>query len=164
MNSNLRTLTAIAFMLILIAGITGCTRDPNPANPAAAETSDEESAVQLTLADTYNNVRNGAHLIISYDAASNAFQGTVKNTTGATLPQVRVEVHLSNGVELGPTTPVDLAPGAQIPVTLIASGPPFDKWTAHPEVGSSNAEGSGGEHGTEGAEGGGEHGQGDGHN
>ena len=150
MKHYLRILTAIAFMLILIAGIIGCTRDDETSdtgeNPVAAGASDEESTVQLALIDTYDNVRNGAHLIMSYDAATNSFKGTVKNTTGAILPQVRVEVHLSNGVELGPTPPVDLAPGEQIPIELMAEGAPFDKWTAHPEVGGSGAE-SGGEHG-----------------
>ena len=157
----------IAITSVLIAGVIGCSRTDEVSdetvesqvttNPVAAGESDEESKVQLALTDTYDNVRNGAHLILSYDAASNSFKGTVKNTTDAILPQVRVEVHLSNGVELGPTTPVDLAPGAQIPVELMAEGPPFDKWTAHPEVGSSGAEG-GGEHGEHG-----EHGEGEGH-
>lgn len=125
-----------------------------------AETDSEESTVQLSLSDTYDNVRNGAHLIMSYDAATNAFEGTVKNTTSTILSQVRVEVHLSNGVELGPTSPVDLAPGEQIPIVLIAEGPTFDRWTAHPEVGpmsssgGEGAEGAGGEH-AGGAEGGG---------
>ena len=160
MNSHLRILTAVAFTLILIAGITGCTRDDETSetgeNPVATGASDEESTVQLALTDTYDNVRNGAHLIMAYDAATNSFEGTVKNTTGATLPQVRVEIHLSNGVELGPTPPVDLALGEEIPITLMAEGGPFDTWTAHPEVGGSSAE-SGGEGG---AEGGGEHGEG----
>jgi hypothetical protein len=136
MNSHLRILTAIAFMLVLIAGIIGCTRDDETSepgeNPVAADTSDEESAVQLTLTDTYDHVRNGAHLIMSHDEATNSFKGTVKNTTGAILPLVRVEIHLSKGgvttAELGPTTPEDLAPGEQIPIVLMAEGPPFDKW------------------------------------
>ena len=162
----------IAIVSVLIAGIIGCSdtdehthqfgdTDGNlaSANPIAVDVGDEESAVQLGLADTYDSIRAGAHLILAYDAATNSFKGTVKNTTGAILPQVRVEVHLSNGVELGPTTPNDLAPGEQIPVTLIAEGPPFDRWTAHPEVGS-GGEGAG-EHGGEGGgEGGGEHGEG----
>ena len=70
----------------------------------------------------------------------------LKNTTDAILPQVRVEVHLSNGVELGPTSPVDLAPGEEILIELMAEGAPFATWTAHPEVGGSGTE-SGGEHG-----------------
>ena len=148
----------IAITFALIAGIIGCS---DTENPVIAGTSDEESTVQLSLTDTYDNVRNGAHLIMSYDAASNSFNGTVKNTTGAVLRQVRVEIHLSNGVELGPTPPVDLAPGAQIPIELMAEGPSFNKWTAHPEVGGSGAE-SGSESGTE--AGGGEHGQGNAHN
>ncbi len=152
MNHYLGILTAIAF--VLIAGITGCSSS-DTTNPMTAETDSEESTVQLTLGETYDNIRNGAHLIVSYDAATNSFKGTVKNTTNGTLTQVRVEVHLSNGVELGPTTPVDLAPSEQIPIELMAEGSTFDMWTAHPEVGPSS--GSGGEVG-------GEHGQGGSHN
>ena len=148
----------IAIVAVLIVSIIGCSGSDETsegpeehlaiANPIASGTSDEESAVQLALADTYDHVRDGAHLILAYDAATNSFKGTVKNTTGGILPQVRVEVHLSNGVELGPTTPRDLAPGEQIPVVLIAEGPSFDKWTAHPEVGGSSGGGEGsGEHG-----------------
>ena len=95
----------------------------------------EESGMQYGLDDTYDNVRAGARLIISYDQNSNTFTGTVENTTSVTLRQVRVEVHLSNGIELGPTTPVDLAPGAVANVALVASTQPFESWSAHPEVG-----------------------------
>ena len=158
----------IAIVSVLIASIIGCSGSDETSgdaeenlatsNPIAVDAGDEESAVQLALTDTYDSIRAGAHLILAYDAATNSFKGTVKNTTGAILPEVRVEVHLSNGVELGPTTPIDLAPGQQIPVELIAEGPPFDKWTAHPEVGGSGGEG-GGEHGEgeDGEHGGGGH-------
>lgn len=163
----------IAIVSVLIASIIGCSGTDETSddteehlattNPVAAGASDEESAVQLALTDIYDNIRAGAHLIMAYDAATTSFKGTVKNTTGAILPQVRVEVHLSNGVELGPTPPIDLAPGQQIPIELMAEGPSFDKWTAHPEVGGSGGEGTGGGEGGEGGEDGGEHGQG-GHN
>ncbi len=53
---------------------------------------------------------------------------------------VRVEVHLSNGIELGPTTPVDLAPGQMASVTLPASDQPFDTWNPHAEVGPQGIE------------------------
>lgn len=155
----------IVIASVLIASIIGCSGSDETsgdteenlvaANPIAVDAGDEESALQLGLTDTYDSIRAGAHLILAYDAATNSFTGTVKNTTGAILPQVRVEVHLSNGVELGPTTPQDLAPGEQIPVKLMAEGPAFDKWTAHPEVGGSEG---GGEHGGEGEDG--EHGGG----
>ena len=100
-----------------------------------AEGEGEESGTQYGLDDTYDNVRAGARLIISYDADANAFTGTVENTTTGTLAQVRVEVHLSNGIELGPTTRVDLAPGEKVEVVLEASEQPFETWSAHPEVG-----------------------------
>ena len=163
MKRNFGILIAIAS--VLITGIIGCSGNDEMSespstdlitmNPSAAGASDEESTVQLALTDTYDNIRNGAHLIMAYDAASNSFKGTVTNTTGSILPQVRVEIHLSNGVELGPTPSIDLAPDETRPIVLQAMGPPFDMWTAHPEVGPST--GSGGEGG---AEGGGEHGQG----
>ena len=95
----------------------------------------EESGAQYMPGDTYDEVRAGARLVLSYDSAANTFTGTVENTTWATLSRVRVEVHLSNGTELGPTTPVDLAPGQSVGVTLPATSQPFTSWSAHPEVG-----------------------------
>ena len=95
----------------------------------------EESGTQFMLNETFDEVRAGARLVLSYESNANAFIGTVENTTGATLSQVRVEVHLSNGTELGPTTPVDLAPGQVIDITLPATSQPFTSWSAHPEVG-----------------------------
>ncbi len=120
----------------------------------------EEGGSGLALDQTFDMVRAGARLIMSYDAHSNAFFGTVVNTTSADLTRVRIEVHLSNGIELGPTTPVDLAAGAAMNVILPASAQPFDGWTPHAEVGASEGGGeSGGEHGS-GGEGGSEGGGG----
>lgn len=110
----------------------------------------EESATQYGLDETFDMVRAGARLVLRYAAATQTFTGTVENTTGATLQQVRVEVHLSNGVELGPTTPQDLAPGQTIPVTLSATGQVFDGWTPHAEVGPQGAEQGGGSEAGEG--------------
>ena len=115
----------------------------------------EEGGNALALDETFDMVRAGARLIMSYDAAANAFVGTVANTTNATLTRVRIEVHLSNGIELGPTTPTDLPPGAVLGVILPASAQPFDGWTPHAEVGGGEG---GGEHGSGGGEGSGEHG------
>ena len=97
----------------------------------------EESGQQFAKNETYDHVRNGVRLKLVYDAKTNAFVGTVENTTNQTLSKVRVEVHLSNGIELGPTTLTDLAPDQTINVELSAAGQDFNKWSAHPEVGSS---------------------------
>ena len=126
----------------------------------------EEGSGANTLApnETFDAIRGGARLILSYDAASNAFTGTVENTTGNVLRQVRIEVHLSTGTELGPTTPIDLAPGEVATVTLPSTPESFTGWVAHAEVGS-GAEGgpSGGEgDGEGGAEGAGGEGHGPG--
>lgn len=74
---------------------------------------------------------DGAHLELAYDVATNAFVGTVKNKTNQTLSRVRVEVHLSNGTELGPTAPIDLAPGQETNIELSIAGQDFNKWSAH---------------------------------
>jgi len=96
----------------------------------------EESGTQYALSDTCDEVYNGVRLIMSYNKQSKSFNGTVENTTEKTLKKVRVEVHLSNGVELGPTTPADLEPAKNRDVNLTATGKDFEWWTAHPEVGS----------------------------
>ena len=147
LTTMLRILTAIVAVLTLLT-IISCSRTTKP----AMDEGDEESGTQLTLAETYDKVRNGARLILNYDAQSNTFKGTVENTTDETLKQVRVEVHLSNGKELGPTTPGDLAPGEKKDIQLTATSTDFEGWTAHPEVGSnehSSSEQGNGEHGEE---------------
>jgi hypothetical protein len=46
----------------------------------------------------------------------------VENVAEKILSRVRVEVHLSNGNELGPTKPINLVPGKKVDVTLSAEG------------------------------------------
>ena len=97
----------------------------------------EESGTRYTLIETCEEVRNGVQLHLTYDKSSSTFIGTIKNVSEQTAENVRVEVHLSNKVELGPTTPVDLEPGKQANVKLSAEDQSFTWWTAHAEVGSS---------------------------
>ncbi|MFC1636007.1 FxLYD domain-containing protein [Planctomycetota bacterium] len=176
MNRIQKTLAAFAVMLAVM--ISGCSSDNGTGEePDSGKSTEsrgehdrngrvehdrdgsehgeegEESGAELALNETYDKVRNGARLILAYDAQSNSFNGTVENTTDETLKRVRVEVHLSNGKELGPTTPTDLNPGEKRDVKLTATSKDFNGWTAHPEVGS-------GEHG--GTEGSGEHDSGEG--
>ncbi len=113
-------------------------------------------AESLTPDETFDAVRNGVRLKLSYHASSNSFKGTLKNTTAAVLDRVRVEVHLSNGTELGPTTPMEMAPGALVAITLPATTAAFTGWTAHAEVGGGDAEGGQSEEHRAGEEPGGE--------
>ena len=117
---------------------------------------EEGSSNMLAPDETFDMVRSGARLILSYDAPSNSFKGTVENMTSSVLNQVRIEVHLSNGTELGPTTPTSIAPGEVLAITLPATQASFTGWVAHAEVGG-GGEGSesGGEHGSDGERGGG---------
>ena len=137
-----------ASTIILVASITGCSKKEE----SNVDDGSEESNVEFALNEQYDKVRNGARLILKYDSESNAFKGTVENTTDETLKQVRVEVHLSNGKELGPTEPGDLAPGQKREILLPVEDTDFNAWTAHPEVGEGehSGEGEDGEHGREG--------------
>ena len=160
---------SIALMLAIMIIVSNCTGNEKGSNdtgsPESLESAEsahsrdtgesetaegEESGMELGLDQNYDKVRNGARLVLSYDAASNTFNGTVENTTSETLRKVRIEIHLSNGIELGPTTAVNLKPGAMKNVKIAATENKFEHWNAHPEVG-------GGEHGH--GEGEGEHGE-----
>ena len=122
-----------------------------PGGEGSNESGGEEgSGATLALDETFDETRGGARLVMSYDAPSNSFNGTVENTTNNTLSNVRIEIHLSNGTELGPTTPVDLASGEIQAVNMPATQEAFSGWIAHAEVGGGEHGGSkdsGGEHG-----------------
>ena len=94
----------------------------------------EESGVYIGVGETWDVVRRGARLVLAFERASNAFVGTVTNTTSETLCAVRVEVHLSTGTELGPTERTDVRAGQSTAVRLPTAGEAFDTWTAHPEL------------------------------
>lgn len=93
----------------------------------------EESGDYIGRNANWDTTRRGMRLTLSYNAARDAFTGTVYNTTEATICAVRVEVHLGGGPELGPTEREDLAAGQSMAVTLPADGEGFESWTAHPE-------------------------------
>jgi len=135
-HKNLSQYSIKLLLFLTIAGmafiVSACT--------SSSGGSDEESGVELALDETYDKVRNGVRLVLSFNPDNKSFNGFVENTTREILERVRVEVHLSNGVELGPTTPVDLAPGEIYDIKLLAKNFEFDSWTAHPEVGGSSTE------------------------
>jgi len=116
----------------------------------------EEGSAYLPKMTRQNQLfGNGARLVLQFDPTTQVFVGSVTNTTARTLGQVRVEVHLDNGTELGPTKRIDLRPGQTVPVELGAFGNEFNAWVSHPEAGVEEGHGVGGEEGGEGV---GEHG------
>ena len=125
MKRNRIATTALALMAIFAA----CS---SPTEPG-------ESGKRYSPTETATETRNGVELVISYNSTTEKFSGTITNTTDTTVANVRVEIHLSNGNELGPTTPVDLAANESRPVTLDASGQSFTWYSVHVEVGSSSS-------------------------
>ena len=72
---------------------------------------------------------------MSFDAERARSTGTVTNETSTTAPSVRLEVHLSNGEELGPTPRSGLAAGASREDELEGAGQQFGRRSVHLELG-----------------------------
>ncbi len=157
----------LASLLIMVIALSACNSKPksNDAEKAAAlvaekgaherdehgEGEGEESGTQFGLDEVYDELRNGTHMVLAYDAETKAFKGTVENVSDELLERVRVEVHLSNGTELGPTIQADLQPGEKRDVELAVESDDFSSWSTHAEVGNSEHSDEGeGEHSHEG--------------
>jgi hypothetical protein len=96
----------------------------------------EESGKMMAIDEVYDEVRKGTHLVLVFDIEASEFVGTVENVSDQILDRVKVEVHLSNGTVLGPTTQVDLKPGEIREINLNAGENSFQTWSTHAEVGS----------------------------
>lgn len=98
------------------------------------ESEGEEGGEYIARSEMWDMTRRGVRLKLSFDAARNAFTGTVENTTDSEICAVRIEVHLASGSELGPTERRDLDAGQSATVSLATGGEQFERWTAHPEM------------------------------
>ena len=147
------------------SGLSAFASGPQADRPESHEGGEGVYLPKMTKQDKF--FANGVRLVLEFDPATQVFVGSVTNSTARALPQVRVEVHLDNGRELGPTRRVDVGPGETVPVELGAFGNDFNAWVSHPEAGVEEGHGAGGEEGGEGAgehggrEGRGEHGGGE---
>lgn len=130
--------TAILIQFIFIG--TSCGQE-------GKEGSETDVKKMIGIEKTYDKVRNGLRMVLKYDATKGAFVGTVKNISKRVATEVRVEVHLSNGTELGPTPRVDVKPGKTIKINLSAKGNKFNKFSTHAETGTEAGHGSEGEGG-----------------
>ena len=128
---------------VLALGVFGCSGSPTEPSedhgPEGEGGEPGESGTRYAVSDTASEVRGGVELTVDYDGTREVFTGTVRNTTTATVTQVRVEIHLSNGVELGPTPRTDLAAGETKSIELDARGQSISWFSVHVEIGSSAA-------------------------
>ncbi len=127
------------------AGLSAYASGPQAGRPQSHEGGEGAYLSKMTKQDKL--FANGARLVLEFDPATKVFLGSVTNSTARTLPQVRVEVHLDNGTELGPTRRIDVGPGETVPVELGAFGNDFNAWVSHPEAGVEEGHGAGGEEG-----------------
>lgn len=141
-NRIMQTLRLAVILLTCVVLMTtvGCNNAPQE-RVHAGEGAEEEPNIRLGLTETFDTVRKGVRLILTYDKTSSSFVGTVENVSSEKVHAVRVEVHLSNGVELGPTAPKDLTPGNRLNVNLSAAGQSFTWWKAHAETFGTRGEG-----------------------
>jgi hypothetical protein len=119
-----------------------------------AEKEGEETGAKLALNAPYVKVQNSARFLLNYDPQTTSFAGTVTNATAnKKLTRVSVSIRLSNGSVLGPTVPLDLAPGQVLPVRLAAVGESaFTEYSVYPAVGAAEDAEAVGEQGGQRAE------------
>ncbi len=98
-----------------------------------------ESGNRYNPGDTAYESRSGVDLVMSHYGPGDRFEGTITNMTGSAISNVRVEIHLSNGTELGPTPNVTLAAGEMQDVELDTGGQNFAWWSVHVEIGNSGS-------------------------
>jgi len=161
----------IGILTVLVLALTACNTQPKADTAVEAEKLEaakglheadrhgegegEEDVTMLAIDEVYDVVKKGTHLVLKYDQEAKAFLGTVENVSVEMLSRVRVEIHLSNGKELGPTVAADLEPGEKRDVELVVGDVVFETWSTHAEVGDSEHSHEEGEHSHEGE---GEHG------
>ncbi len=114
--------------LVLLAALLAPACSGSPTEPSETHgpegTGGEtgESGTRYAPGDEARELRGGVELVMRFEAAAERFTGTVRNTASQTVRDARVEIHLSNGMELGPTPRVDLGAGEARPVELDARG------------------------------------------
>jgi predicted DNA-binding antitoxin AbrB/MazE fold protein len=126
MNISMRLILLSMFLLASIVFSS---------NLMFSESEGEENGEKLTLIETYDAARGGVRLVLSYNASSDSFIGSMENVTNENIKSARVEVHLSNGIELGPTKSVNLSAGEKTNVKLSVKDNSFVWWKTHAEVG-----------------------------
>ena len=139
----------IMLMALLVFGLGACKKQNVAPGGEGAEGTEgsgsggeagNESGILWNIDSTAIEIVNGVKLTLSYDQATETFNGTLENLNTTIAPQVRVEVHVfdsaNNSTEYGPTTPTDMNPGATMNVSLPAPGSGNGvKFNMHPEVG-----------------------------
>lgn len=122
---------SLTFILLLLLGLSAC-KNANPLKP---------SFKFWQRAETATMVQSEMELIVSFDESKQAFIGTLENLASTVAKRARVEVHTFDSnrnamFEYGPTTPVDLQPGAKINILLPApTAGTFVTFSMHPEKG-----------------------------
>jgi hypothetical protein len=114
-KSRFLTVTLAGILLIAPLACRNTTGD----GESEGRGEEEEPGVRIAIDDTYDAVRRGVRLILTYDSTSSAFVGTVENVIDETVSAVRVEVHLSNGTELGPTERTTSHPARKQPSSYL---------------------------------------------
>ena len=111
-------------------------QEPGTAGEAGNEGGEAgEPGALCAMSETARQSRSGVDPARSFDRATASFAGTVTNPTAAPVAGVRVEIHLSNGVEPGPTPLLTLNPSQASPVARDARGQEFTTWQVHLEIG-----------------------------
>lgn len=134
MNGKMKTISKPKMTMVIVGLLVCALTFSMYSNNRVHKQSEkgENSAKIYALNESYEVVRNGARLNLAYDTKRDSFIGTIENITDKTLERVQVDVHLSNGTDLGPTTFTNLSPGEKKDIELMTTSKNFEGWIAHP--------------------------------
>jgi len=148
LHSFLEIHKLLVFILVVftVFSYCSCTQSSESQNQVDKQTKTDlidgidirgnEDSLELGLGDSYDVTKDGVRLHMEYDQAANFFVGSVSNTTADTIENVRVRILLSNGTELGTSTPIILKAKMTRPLKLQAPVNIFEKWSAYVSVGN----------------------------
>lgn len=130
-----KTLKQLTFLLLACAvGFTACNNAADSKKKIENSQDPIEDIATLLKTDVYDDTINGVHVIFKYMGDDDKyFFGSRMNLTDETIEGFQIGVHLSNGMDLGPTPVGDLLPGQEGSMMIDAEVAEWEKWAANVE-------------------------------
>ncbi len=139
-----KSIKPFAFLLLVFAlGFTACNNNAESKKKGESQAVSEkvESAwdlvdveAQLLPTDVYDDTISGVHVMVKYMLDDKYFYGSLENVGDELVKGIKVGMHLSNGMDLGPTHGLDLVPGKAGSVVIDADIKEWEKWAVYVEL------------------------------
>lgn len=131
-------------LLVCVLGFTACNNNAGSKEDVESQaiSENEESAwdlvdleAQLLKTDVYDDTISGVHVMVKYMLDDKYFYGSLENVGDEHVVGLKLGMHLSNGMDLGPSHGADLEPGKAGSVVIDADIKEWEKWAVYVEIG-----------------------------